>query len=276
MVSIFVADAFQNSISQGINIFAGGRDSVDSVATTNQEQLTIQYVFNQGLKLLQKVSPSIAGDISSQLQAAQTFASIAKAAISTTGGTKPIVYPSVPGGVGVAWATPEMIRYIATRSATNSAYTDYAADTWILSVTAGIPSYILGSGTYNAQTPPTTAPTLTSSNYFQGAQQSQAHSMYFFFQNGLVEIGTTPKYQQFQFYTSLQQKYGIWTVNPINEMPVETDKAIYQYSTIGAFPVFFDSGVTWAAMPIITGQANVKPLGFCFYEHAFAPTLVYV
>ena len=228
------------------------------------------------MNLLQKVSPAVAGDISPQLGAAQTFASIAKAAISTTGGTKPITYPSTAGTVGVTWCTPEQIRYITTQSATNSAYTDYPVDSWILNLTLGTPTNILGSSTYTANTPPTTAPTIATTNYFQGSQQAGAHSMYFFFQNGLIEIGTTPKFQQFQFYTSLQQKYGIWSVNPINEQPVETNKAIYQYSTIGAFPVYFDSGVAWVALPVFNGNANLKPLGLCFYEHAFAPTLVYV
>ena len=91
-----------------------------------------------------------------------------------------------------------------------------------------------------------------------------------------MEIGTTPKYQQFQVFSSLQTSYGIWTVNPSNEQPVETNKAVYQYSTLGAMPVYFDSGVGWIGMPIFNGNANIKPLGFCFYEHNFAPTVVFV
>lgn len=277
MASQVVATLFGQEIDSGIGFFSGGKDIVDYVPITSPEQKTVDYVFNAGINLIQKVSPNVANDLSPQRTLTEKFAGVVKASISTTGGVKPITFPSTPGSISLNWLTPEMLRYISTRSTTNSAYTDYANDTWTLALVAGTPTFILGTGTYTQNTPPTTAPTLTtSSNFFQGSQQSQAHSMFLFYQHGLIEVGTTPSMQQFQLYSQTLTKYGIWSVNGLNEMPIETNKAIYQYNTIGALPVYYDLGVVWAGMPIVTKNSQIKPMAMCFYEHSFAPTLVYV
>jgi len=93
--------------------------------------------------------------------------------------------------------------------------------------------------------------------------------------DGAVEIGSTPRIQQFRLITEAETKWGIWTVYPLIEQTIEPGKTIYQYNTLGIIPVYHNFGIKWTAMPKYTGTSILKLLGLFFYEHDFMPDLTW-
>ena len=92
-----------------------------------------------------------------------------------------------------------------------------------------------------------------------------------------LKIGSTPALEQFQLLTQNENKYGFYAVQPINEITIEDNKAIYQYPTpLGPFALYHDVGTDWTAMPINTQTSTIKILGIVFYEHELFPSMTYV
>jgi hypothetical protein len=168
---------------------------------------------------------------------------------------KNYAFPSVPGTLGVAWLFPQALRYAATPSASLPAYTSYKPNSWDIDITAGKPAWLLGDGT----------------NFYKASPEAEKHSFILIFNNGVIEVGSTPSAQQFKIMTEGKRDYGIYTVEPLVEIPVEKAVAIYQYPTpLGAMFVDHNRGVMWGFLPTRTGTATIKLLGLVFYEHDFA------
>jgi len=114
-------------------------------------------------------------------------------------------------------------------------------------------------------------------NYYRTSSTTGAHSAILVFNNGIIEIGSTPKIEQFRLISEGFTKYGIYTVAPIVEERIEENRLIYQYPTpLGAVPIFYDKGIMWSVMPKVTGTSTIKLLGLVFYEHDFAADLKWV
>ena len=256
--SVSLAELVAEEYAKGILVFAGGRTRVDYEPLTADERKAVNECFMAGLRHLEKVAPEIAASIRPQLSLVEKFAGIAKAVFPET---KPIAYPSEPGTIGVNWLFPQAIKYAASASSTYPCYTSYSTNLWEISLTAGAAAYLFGDG----------------SNYYKASPTTGQHAMLLVFQDGVVEVGSTPKIQQFQIKTEIQAKYGIYTVEPLVEVPLESGKAIYQYPTpMGAVPIYHDLGIMWGFMPAYSGTATIKLLGMVFYEHDFAAELKWV
>jgi len=228
------------------------------VELSDKEVEAIEYVFDAGVQHLRKVAPSIASDIEKQKEDAIKMAGIAKATFPIR---KNYSFPSVPGSLGVAWLFPQAIRYATTPSPDAPCYTSYKPNSWDIDVTAGTPAYLFGDGT----------------NFYRTSPATEKHTFIFVFHNGVIEVGSTPTIEQFHIMSEGKRDYGIYTVEPLVDIPVEKGVSIYQYPTpLGAFPISHDRGVMWGFMPRTSGTKTIKLLGLVFYEHDFASTLKWV
>jgi hypothetical protein len=123
-------------------------------------------------------------------------------------------------------------------------------------LTAGTKAFILG---YDSATTP----------YYKGNAVTGQHSYVVLFQDGIIEIGTTPKFEQLFFKSQLMDKYTPISVPPLVTQTVEKDRMIYQYSTPGMIPISHQTGVAISGMPIYSGSCYLPLLGMVFYEAEF-------
>jgi hypothetical protein len=242
-------------LKAGINVAALDRRVVSYVELSEDEKKWIKFVFNDGVKHLRKVAPSIADDIARQLDLAINMAGVAKATFPVR---KNYSFPSVPGSLGVAWLFPQGLKWVASPSASNPCYTSYKTNSWDIDVTAGTNAYILGDGT----------------NFYKANPTTDQHTFILIFDGGVIEVGSTPSIEQFHLISEGKRDYGIYTVEPLVEIPVERNIAIYQYPTpLGAVFVSHDRGVMWGFKPRVSGTKTIKLLGLIFYEHDFMSSL---
>jgi len=248
---------FESEKAQGISVFLGGRPTVEVVDLSPEEVAAVNKCISDTAYLLRKSAPSIAADFEKQRSLFLKFAQIAKGIFPES---KPIQYPSQTGGIGVIPLIPQLIKYAATPSSTYPCYTSYPANSWDITFTAGTPAFIFGDGT----------------NFYKASPTTNMHALLVVMQNGLVEIGTSPKIVQQRIRTSAESKYGIFATNPIAEIPVEPNKTIYQHMTLGAIPVYYDFGIEWKVLPIQSGISTLKLIGLGFYEHDLLSDVKYV
>jgi hypothetical protein len=241
-----------------IPVAALGRDRFPIAPLDSSEVEAIKKVLYEGLSHLRRVAPEIYNAIVNPVPGANleklvlTFAAVAKAQFPTQ---KPYSFPSVPGKLGVAWLIPQAIKYSPTVP------TSYSNNSWDIPITAGTKAYLLGSDT----------------EFYVTSSATNAHSAILIFYNGLVEVGTTPSAQQFRLISQAKTDYGIYTVEPLVDIPVENGKTIYLYPTpMGALYVDYSTGVKWYFMPTRTGVATIKMIGLVFYEHNFLADTVYL
>jgi hypothetical protein len=249
----------------------GGRDTFDYEKLTEEEVDSVHLAFDKGLKRIENVSPKLAANMRPQREAYVKWAGIAKATFPET---KSFSYPSVAGGLGADWITPELITYRTNTAYASGypAYSDYnnttaVSATFDLPLTAGTASYIFGQGSGGYQTGGT--PTA----YYKGSPVTDKHSFVVLAQDAFVEVGTTPKINMLKFLTQLQNKYQWIAMNPILVQTLEDYRAIYQYNTPGMIPMDHNVGTIIEAMPAVTGTSTIIPFGMVFYEYDFATTM---
>jgi hypothetical protein len=229
----------------GVSLAAFDRKELPYAPLDPREEDVIRRVFYYGISHLKKVAPSIAVDIERQYALAREMAAVAKATFPSR---KNYSFPSVPGSLGVTWLFPQAIKYSAT------AATSYTTNSWDISLTAGTKAYLLGSDT----------------DYYKTCSDTDARSFILIFENGLVEVGTTPSIQQFRIVTESKGDYGAYAVEPLVDVNTEPNKVVYQYPTpLGAFWADYNLGVKWYFMPGKTGTSTIKLLGLVYYEHNF-------
>jgi hypothetical protein len=251
-------ELFAEELAKGIPVFMGDRESVVYSELEADERNAVQKVFRYGLEQIRKISPKVASDIEPQLSLALKVAGVFKEMLPEK---KSYAFPSQTGSLGVAWIFPQAIKYAATPGATAPCYTSYKSNSWDIDLTAGSAVYLFGDGT----------------NFYKSSPATGAHSALLVFNNGILEIGSTPKVEQFRLIAEGFTKYGIYTAAPIVEERIEENRLIYQYPTpLGAVPIFYDKGVMWGFMPRVSGTATIKLLGLVFYEHDFASTFKWV
>lgn len=229
-------------------IFGGGREVVEYAELTSSELEAIERCVRFGYELLRKISPDLAEDFLRHLPIFQKFGGIAKALFP---GDKPIAFPSEPGKIGVNFIVPQLVKYVATPSPSAPAYTSYSNNSWEISVTAGTPAYILGDGT----------------NYYKASPIDNQRALLVIMKDGLVEVGTTPSTDQFKLWTEVQSRYGVYTIHPLVDQPIELGKTIYRYTTPGVIPVYHDLGIMWGFIPKRSGTVDMRLIGIAFFEH---------
>jgi len=263
MTQIRVKDLFAEEITNGVKMFMGGRDTYDYERLTDEEADSIHLAFDKNLKRIENVSPKLAANMRPQREAFVKWAGIAKATFPET---KSFSYPAVAGGLGADWITPELYKYStspAAAAATNS-YSDYNGTTaaftsFDLTLTAGTARYVAGN--------------VTETNFYKGCATTDKHSFVVIAQDGLVELGTTPKVNMMKFSTQLQTKYQWISMSPSLTQTMEDYRAIYQYDTPGMIPMDHNVGTLIKVMPTVSGTTTLVPLGMVFYEYDFATTL---
>jgi hypothetical protein len=236
-----------------VKIAALGREILPYTDLAPEEIEAVVRVFRAGVEHLRKVSPKLAADIARQERLAVEFAAVAKASFPIRG--KNYTFPSVPGHLGVAWLFPQAIKYAA------DVPTDYLPNSWDIPITAGKRAYILGSDTA----------------FYTTSSAIDARSFILIFDNGVVEYGSTPSTQQFRLISDAKNDWGIYTVDPLLEIPLESNIALYQYPTpLGAVFVDYTRGVKWYFMPTRSGVATIKLLGLVYFEHNFASDVKWI
>lgn len=286
-------DFFAPEIAAGVGFFSGGRTSVQIAPLAPEEIDAILRCYRSNLFLIQKISDELYADLVNQQQptfdanwmtnghnVALKFASIAKATLASQGGTKPITWPPLVGQIGVQFLDPFLVQYSSAHNATYPAYTDYTKDTWNLPFNGTVGAalaQILGSATFTKGTPPATPSTITSTSYYQANNTTNQRELWFIFQNGILELGTTPDIQQWILQTSLTQAYNAYTTHPLIYKPIDDYRTIYQYNTPGVIPVYNDMGIYLAGLPQATTTSHTLPLlGMAFYETNLLPAPEYI
>ena len=245
---VVVSEVFREELQRGIPIAALNRAQVSYVDLDPKEVDVVNKVFDSIVSHLRKVSPKIAADIEAQRDLAIKMAGVAKATFPTR---KSYQFPSVPGSLGVAPLFPQALKY------DTAVPTDYADNSWEISLTAGTSAYLLGSST----------------EFYKASETTEQHSFVLIFHNGVIEVGTSPKIDQFRLVSEGKQDYGAYAVEPLVEISVEDSKAIYQYPTpLGALWVDHQSGVRWEVLPRSSGTSTIKLIGMVFFEHDFFAT----
>jgi hypothetical protein len=232
---------------KGYRIFSGGKVEEQASSIEAAEEKAVLDCLSDVNVVLSKVSPTLADLMTAHKQFFLSCAKIAKSKMDD----KVISYPGQPGMIGVSPIVPQLLKWSGTVP------TDYPNNSWELSLTAGTPVYLLGGSA-------TTAWYKTSSTVGQRMLLAIP-------KDGIVEIGSTPKLDQFRLISESLTKFGPWGVCPLIELQADPDRPIYQYPTQGAFYVTYDLGYKLYAMPKVTGKSKVIILGLAFYEHELVP-----
>lgn len=259
MVQARISEMFSPEANAGIRVFSGGKDLIDIADMAAEERDAILYCFDQNVKKIENISPKLAASLRPQREAMVKFAQIAK---GTFPETKTFSYPGQIGGLAADFLTPYTYRYCITANGSvgGYAYTQYVDSatpgfgTWDLATAAGATAqYIAGDSTHP----------------YRGCAKTSYHSYVVIFQDGIIELGTTPKIQQLFFKSELLDKYTPIAMNPLLNQSIEEDRSIFQYSTPGMIPISHQTGVTIKVQSNYAGTSNIPLLGMVFYETDF-------
>jgi hypothetical protein len=272
MTQASISDMFAPEAAAGIRIFTGATDLVDIADISSDERNAILYAFDLNVKKIENVSPKLAATLRPQREAFVKWGQIAKGIFPET---KVFAYPGQSGGLGVDFLCPYLFMYNGTQTASsaaagNSGYTGYndsvpaGYGSWDAQLTAGAMFSIAGGPATQSN-----AINSLSSLYYQGSGVTSYHSYVVIAQDGICEIGTTPKIEQLFFRSQLLDKYTPIAQPPTLAQTIETDKNIYQYTTPGMIPISHLVGMQIYAMPNVGGLSTLPLLGMVYYETNF-------
>ncbi|MFQ6075628.1 MAG: hypothetical protein ACE5Z5_05790 [Candidatus Bathyarchaeia archaeon] len=237
------------------DVLIGGMGALSHEALTGGEVKAFDKFGEDSIDVLEKISPEVAKDFSTQVPLFKSVAEVFKSKVDKPFGG---ILPS-SGQFGVGLIIPQDIRYVSTPSATEPAYTDYALNSWNLALTAGAAIHILGDGT----------------NYYKPKPTVGQRCAIVIMKNGIVEVGTSPSLNQIVFKTE-RITYPAFTVHPLVDQPIEKDLLIYRYNFPAAMPLFYDFGTMLDAMPTVSRTCNVRLIGVIFYEYDHRKALAYI
>jgi hypothetical protein len=260
IVQARISEMFSPEANAGIRVFSGGKDLIDIADMAAEERDAILYCFDNNVKKIENISPKLAASLRPQRDAMVKFAQIAK---GTFPETKTYSYPGQSGGLAVDFLNPYLFGYANVTTGTGAnGYLNTAGAvgtterrTWDMTLVAGTLKYILG---YSAGVP-----------WYKGCAITNQHSYVVLFQDGIIEVGTTPKIDQLFFKSQLMDKYTPVSMQPLLNQTIEFGRNIYQYNTPGMIPISHQTGVQIAAQPLYSGSCHMPLLGMCFYETDF-------
>ena len=241
----------------GLHVLYGGLESVNVEETISDEE-TAKWndFFEESVDVLSKISSVIANDLESQKSFYESLLKIFKAKVSKAYGG---IFPT-SSQFGSALIVPQDIKYNATPSSTYPCYTDYTTNSWNIDLTAGSGAYLLGSA----------------SAFYKASPTVGSRAIFGIMKNGIIEIGTTPSFNQF-IITTEKTNYPAYNVHALIDQPIETGyKPIYRYNLPFAIPVFYDFGIKLAGMPTVSKTSDVRLIGILFYEHDFKSALKWI
>ena len=155
-----------------------------------------------------------------------------------------------PNELGGRATIPYDIRYVATASATDPAYSSYNLNKWTISLTAGTKAYLLGDGT----------------NFYKPSIATGKKAMHVII--ALLEIGTTPSISQIELKGEIGTAHPL-AIEPIADITIEKGTTAYLYELPGVMPVFYDYGVMFNVMPHTTASSDLRMLSITFYEYDY-------
>lgn len=240
-----IASIFKNQIANNIDIFAGGKTDVDYTPLTDDEKNTIARVFTNRVAQIARVAPSIAEGLLPQKDAFVEFGAIAKAIFPES---RPIKYPTESGTIGVDFIFPYALKWSGSAESTL-----YDGSTFDVELAAG------------------------SNNLFGASYKTCAttdkHSMMVLAKDGLLEIGNSPRIDQIQVSTDIQNKYAPIPSQPLSTIPVDGSVPIYQHATYGMIPMYHNLGMDIKVHAKTAGTSTLVPIGMVYYEHDFYNTI---
>jgi hypothetical protein len=251
---------FAPEANAGIRVFSGGKDLIDIADMAAEERDAILYCFDQNVKKIENVSPKLAASLRPQRDAMVKFAQIAK---GTFPETKTFSYPGQSGGLACDFLAPYLYTYSTTKAGANAGqygcngYNDSTVvgyGSWDYSITAGTTINIAG---------------IAGGAAYRGSAISGKHSYVVIFQDGVIELGTTPKIEQLFFKSELLDKYTPIAQPPLITQSLEEGRTLYQYSTPGMIPMTHQTGAYILGLSTYTGTSNLPLLGMVFYETDF-------
>ena len=237
------------------DILIGGLGALSRTPFTDGEKSAFDKFAEDAVDVLNKISPEIANDFKVQVPLFMSVGEVFKAKVDKAFGG---ILPS-SGQFGVGLLIPQDVKYTATASASAPAYTDYANNSWSLSLTAGTAINFLGDGT----------------NYYKARPTTGYRCAFVIMKNGIVEIGTTPSINQFLIKTE-RTSYPAFSVHPLVDQPIDRGYMIYRYNMPFAIPVFYDFGVMLQGMPTVTKTSDIRLIGVIFYEYDHRASLSWV
>lgn len=256
-----ISTLFASEADQGIRVFSGGKDVVDIAELSQDERDAITLCFDENIKKLENISPKLASLYRPQREAMVKMAQIAK---GTFPEQKIYSYPGQSGGLGVDFINPYLLGYGNVTNGTGAnGYTTYDGllpgtteiRSWnVLLNTAGTMDYLLGyDATYD----------------YSGCATDQKHSFVAIFQDGITEVGTSPRIAQMHFKSSLMDRYVPISVPPLVGQTIEEGKSIYVYNTPGIIPIPHNYGIWIRFIPLYAGISHMPLMGMVFYETDF-------
>jgi len=261
-LSANASNLFSPLLSKGVFVFSPSKSTIPFVNLSPSEVAALENYIGIQLDVLQDQSPVLYKIAKNQIEVGNQIengligiaAGIFKGKLQGNG---TFSFPAQPGQLGISFLIPQIVNYNQT-----SAPTGYAnKDTWSLPTTAGTPAYILGNA----------------STFYTASSTPTQRAMLVIFQDGLIEVGTTPSFRQLQVITQVNESYGPMGVEPLVDVEVEKGKNLYVYPTPGAIIVPYDVGVKLLAMPYRTNASGeeVRLFGVALYEYNFFSSLLW-
>ena len=231
------------------HVFLGGLGpSIETKSLTKDEEDLLNKFLDEYQSHLSLVHSKLAGTLKYHRDLIFTFAEVFKAKVDKSFGGE---IPS-PGSFGVKPLMPFDLHYTDTPSASEPAYTAYGKYSWTLSVTQGTPVYLLGDA----------------ANYFKMSPTVGRRAIALIFQDGIVEVGATPKVFQFKV-DSERNVYPPWNTSPFADVRIDPEKPIYIHKTPYAIPLWYDFGVKMQVVPHESGTVDLRLFGVVFYEYDY-------
>ena len=255
-LSANASNLFAPLLSKGVFVFSPSKSTIPFVNLSSSEEAALENYLGLQLDVLQYQSPVLYKIAKNQIEAGlvDVAAGIFKGKLQGNG---TFSFPAQPGQLGITFLIPQIVNYNQT-----SAPTGYAnKDTWSLPTTAGTAAYILGNA----------------STFYMSSSTPTQRAMLVIFQDGLIEVGSTPSFRQLQVITQVNESYGPMGVEPLVDVEVEKGKNLYAYPTPGAIIVPYDVGVKLLAMPYRTNTngEEVRLFGVALYEYNFFSSLLW-
>ena len=243
-----------NEFLKEYNVLLGGYGpSIEYEELTDTEMELLDKFLDEVVESFTNINSYIAELVDKNRNLVKLFAEIFKAKVSKPFGGE------IPNSnnFGIALLAPFDLKYVGTPSADNPAYTSYSETSWLLSITANNVLHILGDGT----------------NFFKMSPTTGKRAIAVIFQNGFIEVGTTPSFDQFQAKTE-KVNYAPFRAHTLQDVKIDPYRSLYVYRTPFAIPLWYDFGIMLDAMPRRTGTADLRLLGVVFYEYGFYSSLV--
>jgi hypothetical protein len=269
MPSTAIKTLFAKEIENGVDFFAGGRDTFDFNSLTSEEELAIAKAFRKNVNFVKDISANIAAQLLAQENVFIKMGGVAKALFPDD---KTVKFPGEPGSIVVDFITPQALMWVkdpdGTTDKTNyGAYSDVAGaatgahghmNTWDIDLVAGTPAYLLGG---------------SSGQFYKARATQEKHSMIVLAKDGLLEVGTTPALTHMNVTTEVQTKYSPNAIQPLIDLPMVGGQNIYQYNTPGIITLTHNLGTRMAVMPRETKTSRLQWMGVAFYEYDFMGTM---